>query len=116
MDSKTDNANTSTKSEIDDLCDKISAVKQKNIAKDLGDKSASSSHALASRMVIDLFAGIAFGGSIGYWLDNVFATKPFMFIIFGIIGILAGFLNMYRTSQREDNYETQTDKNQENQN
>lgn len=48
---------------------------------------------------IELFAGTAVGASIGYFLDDLFDSKPFLLIIFLLIGGAAGILNAYRTAK-----------------
>jgi ATP synthase protein I len=43
-------------------------------------------------LVIATFIGLA----LGLWLDRVFDTSPWLTIIFLILGIIAGFHNLYR--------------------
>ncbi|MBI3397840.1 MAG: AtpZ/AtpI family protein [Deltaproteobacteria bacterium] len=42
-------------------------------------------------MVVATFVGLY----IGVYLDKIFSTKPWLTIIFLIIGIIAGFRNLY---------------------
>ncbi|ADO41283.1 AtpZ/AtpI family protein [Ketogulonicigenium vulgare] len=53
---------------------------------------------LAWRMVIELVAGIGIGATIGYGLDVVFGTKPFLMIIFLFLGLIAGVRTMIRSA------------------
>lgn len=46
---------------------------------------------LGTSLVIATFAGLY----IGIYLDKLFSTKPWLTIIFLIIGIAAGFRNIY---------------------
>ena len=69
----------------------------------LDEKSDENSYASASgigfQMGVEIFAGIAVGGSIGYFLDDLFDIKPFLLIIFLLAGGASGFLNAYRTAK-----------------
>ncbi len=49
------------------------------------------------RVAADLLAGVLVGGGIGYVLDDVFATRPILLVVFLLFGGAAGFLNVYRT-------------------
>ena len=48
-----------------------------------------------SSMGISMVVATFIGLYIGVYLDNVFSTKPWFTIIFLIIGIAAGFRNIY---------------------
>ncbi len=43
---------------------------------------------------------IALGYFWGKWMDTIFGTKPYLAIIFGIFGIIAGFINLFRITAR----------------
>jgi ATP synthase protein I len=45
---------------------------------------------------------IAVGYGIGYGLDRLFGTKPWLTIIFTICGIAAAFVNLFRTGMSDD--------------
>lgn len=47
----------------------------------------------------ELITSIAAGGLIGYWLDGWLGTKPFLLIAMLILGIITGFVNVWRTTQ-----------------
>lgn len=47
-------------------------------------------------LVVATFAGLA----IGYVLDRLFGTSPYLTIIFLIFGIIAGFREMVRVAQK----------------
>ena len=55
------------------------------------------------RIAADLLSGIAVGSGIGYVLDKVFDTRPFLFAVFLLFGGAAGFLNVYRMAKDEEN-------------
>jgi ATP synthase protein I len=45
---------------------------------------------------------IAVGYGIGYGLDRLFGTKPWLTIIFSIVGIAAAFVNLFRAGMAND--------------
>lgn len=54
---------------------------------------------LAWRMVIELVAGMGIGFGIGYGLDWVFGTKPWLMVVFILLGFIAGVKTMIRSAQ-----------------
>lgn len=48
-------------------------------------------------LVISTFVGLA----IGYGLDKVFNTSPYLTIIFLIVGIIAGFRELFRIAKKQ---------------
>lgn len=50
-------------------------------------------------MGLHLVSGPIVGFAIGYWLDILFGCGPWLKVIFFIIGILAGFLNIWRDTK-----------------
>ena len=53
----------------------------------------------AWRMVIELVAGLAIGFAMGYGLDALFGTTPFLMIVFLLLGFAAGVKTMMRTAK-----------------
>ena len=53
----------------------------------------------AWRMVVELVAGLGIGFAIGYGLDAVFGTKPFLMVVFVLLGFAAGVKTVIRTAQ-----------------
>lgn len=45
---------------------------------------------------VELVAGVGFGAVLGYVLDQWLETKPFMTILFFMLGTAAGMLNAWR--------------------
>ena len=43
---------------------------------------------------------IAIGAGLGWYLDKVLGTAPWMFLVFFAIGVVAGIVNVYRTANR----------------
>jgi len=61
----------------------------------------SQSSSLAMRVVTDLISGLLVGGAIGYFLDEAFNSSPLFLVIFLIIGMAAGFANLYRSLEKD---------------
>jgi ATP synthase protein I len=53
---------------------------------------------LGFRVVAELVAGIVVGGGLGYLLDKWLGTKPFLLILFLILGAAGGFWNIIRAT------------------
>ncbi len=51
---------------------------------------------VGTQLVVSIFIG--FGG--GYWLDKWLGSQPFFMLIGVVMGVAAGFLNIYRTVTR----------------
>ncbi len=45
---------------------------------------------------------IAVGIGIGWWLDTLFGTKPWLMCVFGAFGVIAAFVNLFRVGMRDD--------------
>ena len=59
----------------------------------------------AFKLGTELVAAVAVGTIIGFILDTLFDTKPWLIIIFFFLGAVAGLLNVIRAAnrmQRED--------------
>jgi ATP synthase protein I len=54
----------------------------------------------AFRIAVELVVGVAVGGFIGWVLDRQLGTKPWLLVVFIILGFVAGMLNIIRTAQR----------------
>ena len=54
----------------------------------------------AFKLGTELVAAVAFGTIIGFILDTLFDTKPWLIIIFFFLGAAAGMLNVIRAANR----------------
>ncbi|PIE11729.1 MAG: F0F1 ATP synthase subunit I [Rhodobacterales bacterium] len=54
---------------------------------------------IAWRMVVELVAGLGIGFAIGFGLDALFGTKPFLMVVFIFLGLAAGVKTLMRTAQ-----------------
>ena len=62
-------------------------------------KTNSSSLGSAFKISTEFVASVVIGSIIGFILDNLFGTKPWLIIIFFIIGVIAGMLNVIRSAK-----------------
>ncbi|WP_061022733.1 AtpZ/AtpI family protein [Bradyrhizobium sp. CCH5-F6] len=68
-------------------------------AGDEGDGAArASAMALGFRLSSELIAGVAVGAGIGWGFDRLLSTSPFGFIVFLLLGFVAGVVNVVRTA------------------
>lgn len=49
-------------------------------------------------LVVSTFVGLA----MGYGLDKLFNTAPYLMIVFLIIGIISGFMNLVKIAKKEE--------------
>ena len=54
----------------------------------------------ASSIGLALPIAIALGFFWGRWLDGVFGTRPWLTVVFAAMGVVAGFVNAFRTALR----------------
>lgn len=86
------------KSRLEALEKKLAAKRQAEAPKDhMDDHYSQAQHAW--RMVIELVAGLGIGLAIGYGLDAVLGTRPFLMIVFVLLGFAAGIRTVLRTAQ-----------------
>lgn len=57
---------------------------------------------IGMRIALELVAGVVVGAAIGLGLDYWLGTKPWLLIVFFIVGSAAGFMNVVRVAKRED--------------
>jgi ATP synthase protein I len=59
----------------------------------------SSKLGIAFRLSTELVAAVVVGGGIGWGLDRLFGTSPFLLVVMFFLGIVAGFLNVVRAAR-----------------
>jgi ATP synthase protein I len=55
---------------------------------------------VAFRLVTELMAGVIVGGALGWGLDRILGTAPFLLIVMFMVGVAAGIFNVVRTAQQ----------------
>jgi len=53
----------------------------------------------ALKLSVELVAGVAVGGFIGWALDQLFGTKPIFLLVFVVLGAASGIMNVIRTAK-----------------
>jgi ATP synthase protein I len=92
----------------DDLRSRLDALKAElgEVAREKAEEARSSTRSDGSaigtglRAGSELLAGVIVGCAIGYFLDRQFDLSPLFLIIFMMMGMAAGFWNVYRMSAR----------------
>lgn len=64
----------------------------------------------ASSVGTSLAFSILIGSAMGWWLDKTFGTKPWLFLIFMVCGIIAGFKNMVYFLKKTNLYDDENTK------
>lgn len=59
----------------------------------------SSALGMAYRLTVELVVGLVVGGFIGWWLDYFLGTSPAFLLIFFVLGMAAGILNVIKTAK-----------------
>ncbi len=47
------------------------------------------------RVGAEIVASTVIGLGAGYWLDRWLGTRPWLLLLFGAFGVIAGFINLY---------------------
>lgn len=86
--------------------------KSKRLWKSNVNKPPSTALGLAFRVSVELVSAVAVGLAIGWVLDTWLGTRPWVMVVFIILGFCAGVMNVYRvassmghagsTSQKDD--------------
>ncbi len=53
-----------------------------------------------SSVGLSFVLALVLGTALGVWIDNRFGTSPWGFLICFVLGLVAGVLNVYRTTSR----------------
>jgi len=61
-------------------------------------EGATSGLGFALRIGVELVGALVVGGGIGLLLDRWLGTKPWLMLVFFVLGAAAGFLNVYRVA------------------
>jgi len=76
---------------------RIAEVKRAHQPKPPADEHYSSA-SQGWRMVIELVSGLGIGFGVGYGLDVLFGTLPWLLVLFTMLGFAAGVKTMLRTA------------------
>ena len=93
-----------TSTDLEKLGQKIEDLRQKeaSIRHEVSRPVQSRASRLGFRICVDLLSAVVVGTAIGYVLDELFDSKPWLMSLFLLFGGAAGFLNVYRLSKQEE--------------
>ena len=86
--------NDSDRRTLDDLGKRLRGAQDREEARKA--KKEPSGAGLGFRVATDIVAALVVGVLIGLGLDHALGTKPWMMVVFFILGAAAGVLNVYR--------------------
>ena len=69
----------------------------------ISDNAPSSKLGIAFKMSTEMVAAVVVGTIIGFILDILFGTKPWLILIFFFVGVVAGILNVFRSAKSIQN-------------
>jgi ATP synthase protein I len=87
------------KRRADELGAKLETVKQRKAPGSRGDQGRAMGQGM--KAAAELIGGVVVGGVLGWYLDQWLGTKPWLFILFFLLGTAAGMLNIVRAAQRQ---------------
>lgn len=88
----------------DDFDKRLSAAQERRLSKIRPKRSVASMSgaAVGFRIAVEILAAIAVGVAIGLVLDEWLDTKPWLLILFCILGFGAAMINVMRTAKELD--------------
>jgi len=82
--------------DLDDRLRRARESADKSAGRKPGREAGRSGLGFAMRLGVELVAALVVGVAIGYFLDRWLGTKPWLMLVFFLLGSGAGFLNVYR--------------------
>ena len=79
---------------------KVRAQREADARADLDAEMRGRGMAYGMRMAAELVAAVVVGGVIGWGLDWVLGSRPWLFLLFFLLGFAAGVLNVMRAYER----------------
>ena len=90
-----------TRQRLDDLGEQLAEAQARHTpAPRAGPQGQGAALGQAMRLGIELVAGVAIGGFIGWALDRWLGTAPLLMVVFLGLGAAAGIMNVMRTAKR----------------
>lgn len=87
-------------SDLDERLDRVKAQRDAEARVDRDAEMRGRGMAYGMRMAAELVAAVFVGGFIGWGLDWVLGTRPWLFLLFFLLGFAAGVLNVMRAYER----------------
>ena len=105
MSNNNTNGKDEKESDASDLINKIDNMKEKeNLIKASENiEKRGNSIGMAFRLSTELVSGILVGSVMGWSIDKWLGSQPWFFLIFFILGIAAGIINVIKTAKNMNN-------------
>ena len=87
-------------SELGDRLGRIKAQRDADAQADLDAEMRGRGMAYGMRLAAEMVAAVVVGSGIGWGLDWLLGTKPWLFLLFFLLGFAAGVLNVVRGYER----------------
>ena len=87
-------------SDLGGRLNKIKAQHQSDAQSDLDAEMRGRGMAYGMRMAAELVGAVMVGGAIGWGLDRLLGSTPWLFLLFFVLGFAAGVLNVVRAYER----------------
>lgn len=87
-------------SDLGTRLDKVKAEAREKAGPEVDEQARGAAMGQAMKISVELVVGIAVGGFIGKVLDDQFGTRPWLLIVFLMLGFAAGLANIVRTARR----------------
>ncbi|MFZ1103090.1 MAG: AtpZ/AtpI family protein [Hyphomicrobiaceae bacterium] len=87
-------------SELGDRLGKVRSQRESGERADADAEMRGRGMAYGMRMAAELVAAVIVGGVIGWSLDWVLGSRPWLFLLFFLLGFAAGVLNVMRSYER----------------
>lgn len=84
---------------LDALQGKLATARGRRGSSSEGPEGRGKAMGQALRLATEMVAGVAVGGFIGWALDQLFGTAPFLMVTFLVLGAVAGIMNVVRTAK-----------------
>lgn len=88
------------KDTLNDLSTRVSAAREANEPKEAHRHKEATAYGIATRLIAELLAGPLVGAFLGWYLDQLFDTKPWLMIVLIMTGVAAGIMNVMRASKQ----------------
>ncbi|MBN34452.1 MAG: F0F1 ATP synthase subunit I [Rhodospirillaceae bacterium] len=86
--------------DLSDLQQRIAAAREREEAATRPDpqkRATASGYGMAMRLAMEMVAALGVSVFLGIWLDGELGTAPLFIMIFLVMGMGAGFINVYKT-------------------
>ena len=91
-------------SDLSDLQSRIDAARAREEGRARpgpGKRALASGYGMAVRLAIEMVAALGVSVFLGLWIDGELGTAPLFLIVFLVMGMGAGIMNVYRTVGRQ---------------